>query len=183
MLHTCYPDNSDDTSYRGQLKNPAISGALFTLRLRYKYTQTQCEEGARDFRILQLTPFSSIFALIPVIPLNSENITDRLRYIEISVGRSFEDDVTGEIQTESGTHLIVFPSETKCGDNSYSSDPAIINYYRQFFMRLDGELSEGTQLSDFLNLSIIRVFGGVSAIISHQIKNIREYNEVELRNN
>ena len=49
-------------------------------------------------------------------------------------------------------------------------------------MRLDGELSEGTQLSDFLNLSIIRVFGGVSAIISHQIKNIREYTEVELRN-
>ena len=114
--------------------------------------------------------------------LNSENITDRLRYIEISVGRSFEDDVTGEIQTESGTHLIVFPYETKCGDNSYSSDPAIINYYRQFFMQFDGELSEGTQLSEFLNLSIIRVFGGVSAIISHQIKNIREYNEVESRN-
>ena len=26
-----------------------------------------------------------------------------------------------------------------------------------------------------MNLSIIRVFGGVSAILSHQIKNLREY--------
>ena len=77
---------------------------------------------------------------IPLIPLNSENITDHLRYIEISVGRSFEDDVTGEIETESGTHLIVFPYETKCGDNSFSSNPAIINYYRQFFMRLDDRI-------------------------------------------
>ena len=76
----------------------------------------------------------------PLIPVNSENITDRLRYIEISVGRSFEDDVTGEIQTDSGTHLIVFPYETECGDNSFSSDPAIINYYRQFFMRFEGEI-------------------------------------------
>ena len=74
-----------------------------------------------------------------LIPLNSGNITDNLRYIEISVGRQFEDDVTGEIQTESGTHLIVFSYETKCVESSYSSDPAIINYYRQFFMRLDGE--------------------------------------------
>ena len=28
-----------------------------------------------------------------------------------------------------------------------------------------------------MNLSIIRVFGGVSAILSHQIKNLREYTE------
>ena len=46
----------------------------------------------------------------------------------------------------------------------------------------DSELSVSTQLSDFLNLSIIRVFGGVSAIISHQIKNIREYTEEKLEN-
>ena len=26
----------------------AISGALFTLRIQYEYTQTQCDEGARD---------------------------------------------------------------------------------------------------------------------------------------
>ena len=32
-------------------------------------------------------------------------------------------------------------------------------------------------LTDLLNLSIIRVFGGVSAILSHQIKNLREYTE------
>ena len=26
----------------------AISGALFTLTIQYEYTQTQCDEGARD---------------------------------------------------------------------------------------------------------------------------------------
>ena len=36
-------------------------------------------------------------------------------------------------------------------------------------------LSESSELTDLLNLSIIRVFGGVSAILSHQIKNLREY--------
>ena len=35
-----------------QLKNPDISGALYTLRIQYSYTQTQCEDGARDVRIL-----------------------------------------------------------------------------------------------------------------------------------
>ena len=83
--------------------------------------------------------FGTVWPSTLLIPFNSGNITDNLHYIEISVGRSFEDDETGEIQTESGTHLIVFSYETKCGDSSYSSDPAIINYYRQFFMRLDGE--------------------------------------------
>ena len=34
----------------GQLKNPDISGALYTLRIQYSYTQTQCEDGARDVR-------------------------------------------------------------------------------------------------------------------------------------
>ena len=36
----------------GQLKNPGISGALYTLRIQYSYTQTQCEDGARDVRVL-----------------------------------------------------------------------------------------------------------------------------------
>ena len=35
-----------------QLKNPGISGALYILRIQYSYTQTQCEDGARDVRIL-----------------------------------------------------------------------------------------------------------------------------------
>jgi len=48
--------------------------------------------------------------------------------------------------------------------------------------RKNFEPSGSTPLLDLLNLSIIRVFGGVSAIISHQIKNIREYTEEELRN-
>jgi len=40
------------TSYNGSvLKNPEISGALYTLRIQYKYTQIQCEDGARDFRV------------------------------------------------------------------------------------------------------------------------------------
>ena len=69
-------------------------------------------------------------------------MTDDLRFIEISVGRSYEDDVTGEIQTDRGTHLIVFPFGTVCGDSSHSSDPAIINYYRQFFMRHNGEIKD-----------------------------------------
>ena len=25
-----------------------ITGALFTLRIQYEYTQTQCQEGAKD---------------------------------------------------------------------------------------------------------------------------------------
>ena len=32
----------------GQLKNPGISGALYTFRIQYSYTQTECEDGARD---------------------------------------------------------------------------------------------------------------------------------------
>ena len=40
-------------AYHGsQLKNPDISGALYTLRIQYSYTQTQCEDGDRDFRVL-----------------------------------------------------------------------------------------------------------------------------------
>ena len=44
-----------------QLKNPEISGALYTLRIQYSYTQTQCEDGARDVKLLQLTPVISLF--------------------------------------------------------------------------------------------------------------------------
>ena len=35
-----------------QLKNPDISGALYTLRIQYSHSQTQCEDGARDVRVL-----------------------------------------------------------------------------------------------------------------------------------
>ena len=35
--------------YMGHIPNiDAISGDLFTLRIQYEYTQTQCDEGARD---------------------------------------------------------------------------------------------------------------------------------------
>ena len=43
-----------------QLKNPDFSGALSTLRIQYSYTQTQCEDGARDVRVLLLTPVTSL---------------------------------------------------------------------------------------------------------------------------
>ena len=35
-----------------QLKNPDISGALYTLRIQYSYAGTQCEDGARGVRVL-----------------------------------------------------------------------------------------------------------------------------------
>ena len=42
-----------------QFKNPDLSGALHTLRIQYSYIQTQCEDGARDVRVLKLTPVVS----------------------------------------------------------------------------------------------------------------------------
>ena len=33
----------------------AISGALFTLRIQYEYTPTQCDEGARDVQLVACT--------------------------------------------------------------------------------------------------------------------------------
>ena len=43
--------------YNGsQLKKPNIFGTLNTLRIQYYYTQTQCGGGARDVRVLLLTP-------------------------------------------------------------------------------------------------------------------------------
>jgi len=53
-----------------QLKNPDISSALYTLRIQYSYTQTQCEDGARDVRVFLLTPVrmnSRIFTNSPFI--------------------------------------------------------------------------------------------------------------------
>ena len=39
--------------YNGsQLKNPDISGALYTLRIQYSYARTQCKDGARGVRVL-----------------------------------------------------------------------------------------------------------------------------------
>ena len=47
------------TSYNGsQLKNPDISGALFTLSLSILILNSQCVEGARDVKVLKLTSVS-----------------------------------------------------------------------------------------------------------------------------
>ena len=40
------------THNMSQLKNPDTFGAPYTFRIQYWYTQTQCEDGARDFRVL-----------------------------------------------------------------------------------------------------------------------------------
>ena len=43
----------DNPRYNGSvLKNPEISGAIFTLNLRRLMLNSQCVEGARDFRVL-----------------------------------------------------------------------------------------------------------------------------------
>ena len=70
--------------------------------------------------------------------MKSLNNTDPIRFIDISVGRIYEDN--SDNITETGIHLIVFPYESKCDDNDFTSDPAIINYYRQFFLHLDEKL-------------------------------------------
>ena len=59
----------------------AISGALFTLRIQFEYTQTQCDEGARDginiwlmgiirsktLEVLPITDFKEILECFRVI--------------------------------------------------------------------------------------------------------------------
>ena len=40
-----------------------ISGALFTLKIQYKYAQTQCEEGARDVNKMWVTVVIKIIFL------------------------------------------------------------------------------------------------------------------------
>ena len=43
--------------YNGSvLKNPEISGAIFTLNLSILILNSQCVKGARDFRVLEYTP-------------------------------------------------------------------------------------------------------------------------------
>ena len=39
-----------------QLKKPDISGAIFTLSLSIRILNSQCVEGARDVRVILLTP-------------------------------------------------------------------------------------------------------------------------------
>ena len=42
-----------------QLKNPDISGAIFTSSLSIRILNSQCEDGARDVRVLLLTPVTN----------------------------------------------------------------------------------------------------------------------------
>ena len=57
-----------------------------------------------------------------------------LPYIEISVGR-----MSNKNLAESGMHLLVFPYQKTCSKDYMfdSSDPAIINFYRQLLIRFD----------------------------------------------
>ena len=52
------------TSNRGQLKNPDISGTLYTLRIQYWFTQTQNEDGARDRMLGSLIDSRYLFASV-----------------------------------------------------------------------------------------------------------------------
>ena len=78
-----------------------------------------------------------------MIPKNSFNQTDPIRFIDISIGRTFENN--GNNKTETGTHLLVFPYETNCDENDFTSDPAIINYYRQFLLHFDERLIDAKE--------------------------------------
>ena len=75
--------------------------------------------------------------------MKSLNNTDPIRFIDISIGITYEDN--GDNKTETGTHLIVFPYESNCDGNDFTSDPAIINYYRQFFLHLDEKLIDAKE--------------------------------------
>ena len=44
----------------------AISGALFTLRIQHEYTQTQCDEGARDGIVIWYMGISGKVHIRPV---------------------------------------------------------------------------------------------------------------------
>ena len=78
-----------------------------------------------------------------LIPMKSLNNTDPIRFIDISIGTTYEDN--GDNKTETGIHLIVFPYERNCDGNDFTSDPAIINYYRQFFLHLDEKLIDAKE--------------------------------------
>ena len=82
--------------------------------------------------------------------MESLNNTDPIRFIDISVGKTYEDN--GFKRTETGIHLIVFPYESNCDGNDFTSDPAIINYYRQFFLHLDEKLIDAKE-GFFLHLN------------------------------
>ena len=61
----------------------AISGALFTLRIQYDYTQTQCDDGAShgiDIWLMEITTFSGVRGVLPPQSTSlSLSIGDRLR--------------------------------------------------------------------------------------------------------
>ena len=71
-------------------------------------------------------------------PIKRLNLTDPVRFIDISIGRKYNDNGNNKIET--GIHLIVFPYKSDCDLNDFTSDSAIINYYRQFFLHLDENL-------------------------------------------
>ena len=43
-----------------QLKNPDLSGAIFTLSLSILILNSQCVEGARDVRVIKVSPITKI---------------------------------------------------------------------------------------------------------------------------
>ena len=101
-----------------------------------------------------------------LIPKNSFNQTDPIRFIDISIGRTFENN--GNNKTETGTHLLVFPYETNCDDNDFTSDPAIINYYRQFLLHFDERLIDAKERVSCIGAKKLDLFEPLYRIILSQ---------------
>ena len=122
---------------------------LFRKRLLKINSELLASSDEIQFSIMNLSPKLEAYLNIGIFRIddyigfhidlaaykNYINYGDQLRYIEISVGW-----IDVKNQAESGMHLLVFPFQQSCSKDYMfdTSDPAIINYYRQLFIRLDG---------------------------------------------
>ena len=122
---------------------------LFRKRLLKINSELLASSKEIQFSIMNLSPKLEAYLNIGIFRIDDyigfhidlaayKNNTDyggQLRYIEISVGR-----IDDKNQAESGMHLLVFPYQQTCSKDYMfdTSDPTIINYYRQLFIRLDG---------------------------------------------
>merc|ERR1712176_25515 len=68
--------------------------------------------------------------------------------------------------------------DSPCKDGAErSSNPAILNYYRQFLIKADKTFFNNYQgLEKEIYKAVSRVFSGLSAILDFEIINFREYN-------
>ena len=80
-----------------------------------------------------------------------------------------------------GTHLIIINDACSSSElaQEQSSSSFILNYYRQFFLKLSGVLKpildSEIDLKQSLLEAVSRVFSGVSAILDYEIMRLRTY--------